>query len=51
MNVGARCLMAYRRGEDSDDAEVGALMEAEHFAYQRVLTMIVAHALGAKLNG
>lgn len=32
----ARALMAYRRGEDSEEAMIGAMLEAESFDHQRV---------------
>lgn len=31
LGVAAECLMAYRRLDDSIEAEAGALLEAEHF--------------------
>lgn len=35
LGLAAECLLAYRRLEDSIEAEVGALLEAEHFALIR----------------
>lgn len=34
--VAARCLAAYRRGEESPEAEAGALIEAENYHLDRV---------------
>lgn len=31
LGIAAACLMAYRRLEDGEEAEVGALLEAEFF--------------------
>lgn len=35
LGIAAECLLAYRRLDDSIEAEVGALLEAEHFALVR----------------
>lgn len=35
LGVAAECLLAYRRLDDSIEAEVGALLEAEHYALIR----------------
>ncbi len=37
MAIAARCMMAFRRGEHSIEAEVGALLEAENLALHRAL--------------
>lgn len=35
--MAAKCLLAYRRAENSEDALVGALLEAESFDDQKVV--------------
>lgn len=35
--VGAECLLAYQRGEDTAHALAGAMIQAEHYEIQRLV--------------